>query len=181
MYKLLTKINAIWLSYCRLTLKCNFNVIIWHACLDDCGSMRGVPVSVVLSGCGRKTFSEVSRHSNKSGSRFNNYPPYSSRQRALVRETRQAFVSLILKFFSLLRKIIIYCGINAIFRSARRVRPTAITMSIRPWSDRSTTTTVTVETMHRQTWLDQRTSQKLKLRKPFWNLCRQKRFYDFTR
>lgn len=48
--------------------------------------MQGVPVSVVLSGCGRKTFSEVSHHSNKSGSRFNNYPPYSSRQRALVSE-----------------------------------------------------------------------------------------------
>lgn len=45
--------------------------------------MHGVPVSVVLSGCGRKTFSEVSHHS-KNGSRFN-YPPYSSRQRALVR------------------------------------------------------------------------------------------------
>ncbi|XP_001948027.2 protein sax-3 [Acyrthosiphon pisum] len=58
-----------------------------QGCADDCGSMQGVPVSVVLSGCGRKTFSEVSHHSNKSGSRFNNYPPYSSRQRALMRTT----------------------------------------------------------------------------------------------
>lgn len=53
--------------------------------LDDCGSIHGVPVSVVLSGCGRKTFSEVSHHSNKSGGSRFNYPPYSSRQRALVR------------------------------------------------------------------------------------------------
>ncbi|VVC43054.1 Hypothetical protein CINCED_3A018710 [Cinara cedri] len=56
-------------------------------CADDCESVRGVPVSVVLSSCGRKTFSEVSHHSSKNGSRFNNYPPYSSRQRALMRTT----------------------------------------------------------------------------------------------
>lgn len=61
-----------------------YNIIFLILPVDDCGSMQGVPVSVVLSGCGRKTFSEVSHHSNKSGSRFNNYPPYSSRQRALV-------------------------------------------------------------------------------------------------
>ncbi|XP_050437728.1 protein sax-3-like [Adelges cooleyi] len=59
-----------------------------QSCADDCGSVHGVPVSVVLSGCGRKTFSEVSRHKTGGGSqRFNNYPPYSSRQRALVRTT----------------------------------------------------------------------------------------------
>jgi len=76
-----------------------YNVIFLILSVDDCGSMQGVPVSVVLSGCGRKTFSEVSHHSNKSGSRFNNYPPYSSRQRALVSNDHHLQHTSLILFF----------------------------------------------------------------------------------
>ncbi|XP_050532372.1 roundabout homolog 2-like [Daktulosphaira vitifoliae] len=56
-------------------------------CSDDCGNMHGVPVSVILSGCGRKTFNEVAHQKMSGSQRFNNYPQYSSRQRAMVRTT----------------------------------------------------------------------------------------------